>query len=426
MNILHITPHLGGGAGKAISGAALDCTEFSSRIFMLEKPEHGRFVDLCAEGGCEIVVEPDSDTIRRAAAESEAVIIDWWAHPLSVKALKALDDTEARLILWSHINGLCYPFLLQEFVNAFDGVMVTSPCVFRNKFWSGGQREQIKKKSRVVYGTGSFQPENCRFKTSYHSEGLLKIGYAGTVDYSKMNRDFPRICSLILESTDNVRFYIYGKCTKEFTDRFFSEYPQLRGFVSFMGFADNMGSVYPELDLFLYPLTPENFATTENSMLEAMAAALPVVALNNPPEAEIIHNGIDGILADSCEDAAKAVIRLCGQEQLRERLGKAARKSIIGSYSIEKNMENMCACINETLKNPKRRHSFGRLIGKTPWDDFLYFCGSDKEKILRIMSGDKNIVLPDIYKSESKSSPRHYLRYYPDNCEFLQLVEMIL
>ena len=94
----------------------------------------------------------------------------------------------------------------------------------------------------------------------------------------------------------------------------------------FEGFTDNIESVLAKTDIFAYPLTEKNYATTENALLEAMAAGLPVVVLNNPAERSIVENGVTGIVADSEYEFAESVSGLIKSESKREYLGRNARK----------------------------------------------------------------------------------------------------
>ena len=58
--MLHITSHLGGGVGKAISGLIMsgkNCID--SQIILLEKPEQMYYVDLLVEQNISVVIEPE-------------------------------------------------------------------------------------------------------------------------------------------------------------------------------------------------------------------------------------------------------------------------------------------------------------------------------------------------------------------------------
>ena len=52
MKVLHITAHMGGGAGKAIAGLAINCNKIvgeEHRILLLEAPQKLNHVEECKQ-----------------------------------------------------------------------------------------------------------------------------------------------------------------------------------------------------------------------------------------------------------------------------------------------------------------------------------------------------------------------------------------
>jgi glycosyltransferase involved in cell wall biosynthesis len=74
-----------------------------------------------------------------------------------------------------------------------------------------------------------------------------------------------------------------------------------------------------------------------NVALEAMAAAIPVVASNLPALAEVIVNGETGILLPAGDKMgfARQTRRLLENADLRSRLGQAGRRRVKSHYSVE-------------------------------------------------------------------------------------------
>jgi glycosyltransferase involved in cell wall biosynthesis len=100
----------------------------------------------------------------------------------------------------------------------------------------------------------------------------------------------------------------------------------LSGQVEFRGFRDDVWAELAELDIVVHCSTvPEPFGMV---VLEAMAAGIPVVAADGGGPAEIISNGVDGLLTPAGDpgELAAALRRLHDDPDLRERLAAAGRE----------------------------------------------------------------------------------------------------
>lgn len=72
------------------------------------------------------------------------------------------------------------------------------------------------------------------------------------------------------------------------------------------------------------------------SLLEAMACGAPVIGSHGPPVDEVIVPGENGLLVDfhSPEQLAEAILRLLADRALGQRLGQAARRTVMERYSL--------------------------------------------------------------------------------------------
>jgi len=101
-------------------------------------------------------------------------------------------------------------------------------------------------------------------------------------------------------------------------------YPDIRDRVTFKGEV-TWGQVPTYLaagDVFVFP---SKFEGMPNALLEAMAAALPVVVSDIPPHRELIQHGRTGFLARDPIEMAHQVTTLANHEDLRRSVGDAAR-----------------------------------------------------------------------------------------------------
>lgn len=89
-----------------------------------------------------------------------------------------------------------------------------------------------------------------------------------------------------------------------------------------------VGDYYLAADLFLFPSTSE---TQGIVVLEAMAAGLPVVAVDSEAAADLLADGRGGILTPELpEPFARSVVELWGQPERRQVMGMAGRRIAAG------------------------------------------------------------------------------------------------
>jgi glycosyltransferase involved in cell wall biosynthesis len=93
-----------------------------------------------------------------------------------------------------------------------------------------------------------------------------------------------------------------------------------------------LDAVLPEADLFVLPTKEDMFAW---AALEACAAGLPVVVSRVGATAELVRDGVTGLLCRWDDDAAfiAATESLLGDPALRRRLGRAARDRVAQHFS---------------------------------------------------------------------------------------------
>ena len=107
----------------------------------------------------------------------------------------------------------------------------------------------------------------------------------------------------------------------------------LTGRVIPVGVFDEVDELLAAADLFV---SPSPRAEIPLSLLEAMAAGLPIVADDSPGHREAVVNGQHGLLVAATDRAAlsSAIERLIDQQDLAARLGTAARKRALDEFSL--------------------------------------------------------------------------------------------
>lgn len=440
MKILHITVHLGAGAGKAIGGMAIADKTNTHRIVILDQPQKMDHINDCINNKIEVLITPSVQQIREEVVSADVVIVNWWHHPLLYKILYEISSMSSRMILWSHVNGLYYPQLNYGFITCFDACLFTSKISLENKLWDLKQLDFVRSKSTLVYGMGNFHPEDFLSKDTYHickdsNIQAIKVGYTGTIDYSKIHPDFLKWFKKVIDKHPEVRFEMAGDASKQILQDV--ERLKLTNNVIFLGFRKDIKELLSTWDVFVYPLNPKNFATTENALIEAMASGLPIVASSGDAEKNIITHDKNGLLARDEEEFAYFVERIITEENLRSRLGHQARLNAIATYSIEDNVERFKSVMNAVMLQEKSIHDFKPIIGDNPFGWFICGCNAEDSETLKELANvnaginlDRNVktkieALDDIYKNKSKGSIEQYYRFFPDNEKLKKLVDLI-
>jgi glycosyltransferase involved in cell wall biosynthesis len=100
--------------------------------------------------------------------------------------------------------------------------------------------------------------------------------------------------------------------------------------------------VQTELRRFDVSVAPMRIARgLQNKVLEAMAAAKPVVLTRQAAEGITARNGREYLIADRSGDIASGVIRLLGDEVERRRIGLAARRFVTANHCWERELTNL-------------------------------------------------------------------------------------
>jgi glycosyltransferase involved in cell wall biosynthesis len=110
--------------------------------------------------------------------------------------------------------------------------------------------------------------------------------------------------------------------------------------VCFLGFRQDIPKILSALDIFVSPSLWEGLSI---SLLEAMAAAKPIVTTCIVPNAELIQHEVTGLLVPpkSPEQIAKAIVRFVEEPDLAQRCAIAARQRVLEHYTIDRMFQEM-------------------------------------------------------------------------------------
>jgi glycosyltransferase involved in cell wall biosynthesis len=172
------------------------------------------------------------------------------------------------------------------------------------------------------------------------------MGYAGRLAPQKRVLDLLWAFELLRVAEPNTGFLILGDGPERAALEHFADRLQMRSHVRFLGHQADVPRWLAVLDGFWLA---SSFEGQSNSLMEAMAAGLPVVSSDIPPNLELVTDDVTGIVAPLGDRAifARAALNLLHDPQRRKRLGDAARARIASQFSVQGMVEGYAGLYRE-------------------------------------------------------------------------------
>jgi glycosyltransferase involved in cell wall biosynthesis len=120
----------------------------------------------------------------------------------------------------------------------------------------------------------------------------------------------------------------------------------------FLGQQHDIPSILDSCDIAVLPSRAEGLP---NALLEYMASGLPTIASDVGGNAEVVEDGVTGLLIrpDNRDDLSGALLRLLRDPSLAEKLGTNGRNYIRQNFSLEKLTERIDSLYGELLRRRK-------------------------------------------------------------------------
>ncbi len=178
------------------------------------------------------------------------------------------------------------------------------------------------------------------------------VGVVGRVSRLKGLEDFLAAAAIVARRFPSARFLVIGE--PSFTARgrtivvdgtYEAELTRLAAQlglqerVIFTGFRRDVEQILPEFAVSVLPSLSEGLS---NTLLESMAAGVPVVATQVGGTGEVVQDGENGVLVPPADPVslANAICRLLDAPAFASELGQAAHRRIFERYSLRLLVEN--------------------------------------------------------------------------------------
>ena len=419
MNILHITAHMGGGVGKVLSAVSSysqqEKSPYRHKILLLEKPQKTNFTTICQENNVAIRVATSLTEITDEIANADIVQIEWWHHPLMAGLLPHLPHVPYRLMIWSHVSGCYYPYIQPAFLRMPLKFIFTSAYSYDNPFWDAETQKWATANCAMINSSGGFDNILPRIRPPKTTE--FNVGYLGTQSFSKLHPRFLSFCQAA-GKLPGIRFTLVGDSTNKSQLMTQGEKYGLADKLKFVDYVNDVNLEFQRMDVFGYLLNPEHFGTTENALLEAMAAELPVICLRQAAEKYLVKHNETGLLVDNSEEYGNAISYLYHHPEERLRLGRNGRNYVLNNLSVKDTVRRLNAIYDAIITMPKKTYDFASVLGSSPPEYFLAGLPPTlREKFTVIWKGTapNKQDWPLILREKNKSSLAHFIRNYPQD-----------
>ena len=367
--ILHITAHLGGGVGKALSRLVGTSTRlrdgWKHTITCLEQPQKCQFSDYIKDRGGELLICPSSEVLNHRIAQADIVQVEWWHHPVVARWLCSGPLPAMRLLIWSHVSGLHPPAIPPAFVAIPHRFLFTSHCSLRILGWTRSST-QYPLNTGVVYSSGGF--DDLPFPPLRDSGEPLNAGYVGALNFAKLHPDLMNYLAEI--DLPDFRLACVGDPTTEIELLEQAAARGLTGRLELRGYRENVAAELAGFNVLIHLLNPQHYGTTENALLEAMAMGVVPVVLCNPAERCLVRHRETGIIVNNPAEFGAAISWLAANSLERSRIAENACRTVRKRFSAERMRSRLERHYKAVLSEAKRVFDFRPVFGTSPADWF--------------------------------------------------------
>lgn len=190
-------------------------------------------------------------------------------------------------------------------------------------------------------------------KTECMKNNEITIGCVGRLNHLKGHDTAIRALEKISKNIEKVRLVIAGDGELRCHLEALAADLKIQDKVTFLGDCLNISETLKSFHLFVQPSLMEGLSLT---LLEAMAASLPVITTNVGGNPEIIESMKNGILIspNNPEELAQAAIGLLNDINLRKKLGSAAKETVQRKFGIESMISRYIQLYEECLSTKNK------------------------------------------------------------------------
>ncbi|MGV8938293.1 MAG: glycosyltransferase family 4 protein [Allorhizobium sp.] len=407
MKLLHITPHLGGGVGKAHAAIQAASSPYVRRTYcLLEQPRDRRYADLIEAAGATLTTANEPAHLAALIDDADIVQIEWWNHPRLYQLLATGHLPAMRTVFWSHVSGLFPPYIPAALMERAGCFLFTSPCSLESASLSRLSAPARQRLGVVGSGFGFEEATGAALQNP-----ATEIVYLGTVDFVKMHPAFFDIIDAVAGPEFQVSIWGGFEPDGEAARKAAAMAHPAR--VVFKGQTADPRAILENAGIFFYPLRDDHYGTAENALIEAMSLGAVPLVMDNPAERAIVTDGETGLVATDVADAARKLRLLLDDPARLARLGDNAMRHSRAHFRPEKSADALEGYYRQLMDTPKSVIDFGTVLGHTPAEWFLSTQSADGTLDVSAKFSPGALL--------AKGSIAHFLATFPDDRGLLDL-----
>ncbi len=211
----------------------------------------------------------------------------------------------------------------------------TKNTLLKNAPWLDPQRIEVVYKGIDPKPYLTFPEEGQKIREEFGiPRDVPLIGFVGQIIERKGIPDILESIPIVLQQNPETRFLFAGEGElTTFLIQTIRDYG-VEDRVLYTGFRKDIPAIMKAIDLLLLPSTVEGFGYV---LVEAMAAAKPVVATHVSSIPEIVEDGKTGILIDVHQprQLAQAILSLLNDSARSKKLGENGRKRVLERFTLK-------------------------------------------------------------------------------------------
>ena len=322
------------------------------RVVVLRRDAYPMALIQAKQAAMTLVREPDAETLRREVGAADIVQLHYWNNP-DIARLLRMDLPAMRLLVWFKILGRHAPQVITERLLRYaDGAVATTPATLDLPVIRDAQRAGCPLVIDIVPGIADFE----------RLEGLsprlhpnFTVGYIGTVGATKLHPRYVPMSAAV--DVPGVRFVVCGAGRPDELREEADRLGVARRF-EWRGFVENIRPVLETLDVFGYPLCEDTYATSEQSLQEAMMAGVPPVVFPHGGVKHLVAHEHTGLVVHREQEYTEAIEHLYRHPDERARLGENARQYAQRAFDGGKAARAFAAIYGRMMSRPKRTRAW--------------------------------------------------------------------